>query len=113
RVTPLGRFLRKTSLDELPQFWNVLKGQMSVVGPRPERPHFANQFRKDLRNYMSRHQVKTGVTGLAQVNGLRGDSSIQKRLELDVFYIENWSFNFDLLIILKTIGKIFFDRSAY
>lgn len=113
RITPIGKILRKTSLDELPQFWNVLKGQMSVVGPRPERPHFAEKFREDFQNYMSRHQVKTGITGWAQVNGFRGDSSIQRRIEYDTFYIENWSFRFDLKIILMTCVKVFFDKSAF
>lgn len=113
RVTKIGKILRKTSLDELPQFWNVLKGQMSVVGPRPERPHFAEKFREDFQNYMSRHQVKTGITGWAQVNGFRGDSSIQRRIESDTFYIENWSFRFDIKIILLTCVKVFFDESAY
>ncbi|MBN1464736.1 undecaprenyl-phosphate glucose phosphotransferase [candidate division KSB1 bacterium] len=113
RVTWIGALLRSTSLDELPQFWNVLKGDMSVVGPRPERPHFAKMFREDIPAYMIRHQVKTGLTGWAQVNGLRGDTSIQKRLEYDLYYIENWSFSLDLRIILMTIIKGFVNQNAY
>ena len=113
RVTAVGRFLRRTSLDELPQFWNVIKGDMSVVGPRPERPFFAQKFRENLHEYMIRHQVKTGLTGWAQVNGLRGDTSIEKRLKFDLYYIENWSFSFDLRIILMTIIKGLLNKNAY
>lgn len=103
RVTPLGRFLRYWSLDELPQFWNVLRGDMSIVGPRPERTFHAKQFKNEIPNYMIRHQVKTGITGWAQVNGWRGDTSITKRVEYDLFYIENWSFWLDLKIIAMTL----------
>jgi Undecaprenyl-phosphate glucose phosphotransferase len=103
RVTPLGRFLRYWSLDELPQFWNVLRGDMSIVGPRPERTFHAQQFKDKIPNYMIRHQVKTGITGWAQVNGWRGDTSITKRVEYDLFYIENWSFWLDLKIIGMTL----------
>ncbi len=113
RVTPVGRFLRRTSLDELPQFWNVLKGDMSVVGPRPERPYFVEKFRRNIPEYMIRHQVKTGLTGWAQVNGLRGDTSIERRIQYDLFYIENWSFSFDLRIILMTVMKGLFNPNAY
>ncbi len=113
RRTWFGAFLRKTSLDELPQFWNVLKGDMSVVGPRPERPYFAEQFKDQIPKYMVRHQVKTGITGWAQVNGWRGDTSIQKRLECDLYYLENWSFWFDLKIIFLTIFKGLVNRNAY
>lgn len=113
RVTWIGSFLRATSLDELPQFWNVLRGDMSVVGPRPERPYFAKRFREDIPAYMIRHQVKTGLTGWAQVNGLRGDTSIEKRIEFDLYYIENWSFSFDLRIILMTLIKGFVNQNAY
>ncbi|MDZ7315921.1 MAG: undecaprenyl-phosphate glucose phosphotransferase [candidate division KSB1 bacterium] len=113
RVTPIGKILRRTSLDELPQFWNVLKGDMSVVGPRPERPYFAEKFRRHIPEYMIRHQVKTGLTGWAQVNGLRGDTSIEKRIQYDIFYIENWSFSFDLRIILLTLMKGLFNKNAY
>lgn len=103
RVTPLGRVLRKTSLDELPQFWNVLVGDMSVVGPRPERPHFVQQFKTRYHHYMRRHQARSGITGWAQIQGWRGDTSIQKRIEADIYYIENWSLWLDILICLKTI----------
>jgi exopolysaccharide biosynthesis polyprenyl glycosylphosphotransferase len=113
RITRVGKFLRKTSLDELPQFWNVFKGDMSVVGPRPERPHFVKQFQKQIPQYMVRHQVKTGITGWAQVNGLRGDTSIPERIKYDLFYIENWSFSFDLKIILLTLWRGMVSRNAY
>jgi len=103
RVTPIGRILRKTSLDELPQFFNVLKGDMSVVGPRPERPHFVHHFKNQYEKYMLRHSVKSGITGWAQILGYRGDTPIEKRIEADIYYIENWSLLFDIMIILKTI----------
>ena len=105
RVTALGKFLRQWSLDELPQFWNVLAGDMSIVGPRPERTYHVHQFKTQIPNYMIRHQVKAGITGWAQVNGLRGDTSIEERIEHDLYYIENWSFGFDLKIILLTLLK--------
>jgi Undecaprenyl-phosphate glucose phosphotransferase len=107
RITRVGKFLRKTSLDEIPQFLNVFKGDMSVVGPRPERPHFVEQFKTQYVHYMRRHSAKAGITGWAQIQGLRGDTSIQKRVEADIFYIENWSFWFDIYIILKTIPAQF------
>ncbi len=113
RRTIIGKFLRKTSIDELPQFWNVLRGDMSVVGPRPERPHFARKFQQSVPKYMVRHQVRTGITGWAQVNGFRGDTSIPKRVEYDLFYIENWSFWFDLKIIWLTIWKGMVGNNAY
>jgi len=113
RRTKFGAFFRKTCIDELPQFWNVLKGDMSVVGPRPERPYFTKQFKKEVPRYMVRHQVKTGITGWAQVNGLRGDTSIPKRIEHDIFYIENWSFGFDLKIIGLTVFKGINGKNAY
>ena len=113
RITWIGRFLRRTSLDELPQFWNVFKGDMSVVGPRPERPYFAHQFRDVFPGYMIRHQVKTGVTGWAQVHGLRGDTSIEDRLRFDLYYIENWSFPLDMKIIVMTLLRGFTDKNAY
>ena len=113
RRTWVGTFLRKTSLDELPQFWNVLRGDMSIVGPRPERPFFARQFKDEVPSYMVRHQVKTGITGWAQVNGWRGDTSIKKRLEFDLYYLENWSFSFDLKIIFMTVFKGLVNRNAY
>ncbi len=106
RVTPIGNILRKTSLDEIPQFINVLLGNMSVVGPRPERPHFVDQFKSEYDQYMRRHSVKSGITGWAQIKGYRGDTSIQKRVELDIYYIENWSFWFDIAIILRTIPSM-------
>lgn len=106
RVTPAGRFLRKTSLDELPQFLNVLRGDMSVVGPRPERPHFVRQFKKTYERYMLRHSARAGITGWAQILGYRGDTSIEKRIEADIYYIENWSLLFDILIILRTIPSM-------
>jgi Undecaprenyl-phosphate glucose phosphotransferase len=111
--TRLGTLLRKTSLDELPQFINVLKGDMSVVGPRPERPHFVQKFLNDITRYNNRHWLKAGITGWAQVNGWRGDTSIQKRLEYDLYYLQNWSFFFDLRIIVLTILSATVGRNAY
>jgi len=113
RVTKFGAFLRRTSIDELPQFFNVLKGDMSVVGPRPERPYFVEKFRDEIPKYMVKHHIRPGITGWAQSNGLRGDTSIQDRIKHDLYYIENWSFWFDLKIILKTIVKGFVNRNAY
>ena len=102
RVTPVGKFLRRTSLDELPQLFNILRGDMSLVGPRPERPLFVEKFREEIPRYMVKHQVRPGLTGWAQVNGLRGNTSIRKRIEYDIYYIENWTLGFDLKIILMT-----------
>lgn len=113
RRTPLGTFLRCTSLDELPQFWNVLLGQMSIVGPRPERPELIAQFRRQLPQYMLRHKMKAGITGWAQVNGWRGNTSIEKRIEYDLFYIEQWSVWLDLKIMWMTLWKGFIHRHAY
>jgi len=113
RTTHFGHFLRKTSLDELPQFWNVLKGDMSIVGPRPERPYFVEQFKDEIPDYMQKHLVKAGITGWAQVNGWRGNTDLHQRIEHDIFYIENWSVWFDLQIIVMTIFKVFFDKNAY
>lgn len=113
RVTRIGRFLRRFSLDELPQLMNVLKGEMSLVGPRPERPHFVEQFKKEIPKYLDRHRVKTGMTGWAQVNGLRGNAPIEERTKYDLYYIENWSLVFDLKIILKTIRAVLFGKDAY
>ena len=113
RVTRVGRFMRRTGLDELPQFWNVLTGDMSVVGPRPERKYFVELFNKDHPNYGIRHLVKSGITGLAQVNGLRGDSSIAKRLEYDIQYTENWSLWLDLKIIWLTLFGSDVRKNAY
>lgn len=113
RTTPFGRFLRRTSLDELPQFFNVLKGDMSVVGPRPERPYYTEKFKKEVPKYMVKHHIRPGITGWAQSNGLRGDTSIEQRIQHDLFYIENWTFLFDLKIILKTILHGFRNKNAY
>jgi exopolysaccharide biosynthesis polyprenyl glycosylphosphotransferase len=113
RPTRLGRFMRRYSLDELPQFINVFLGEMSVVGPRPERPHFVEQFRQTIPRYMARHREKAGITGWAQVNGLRGDTSIQERTRYDLYYVENWSPLFDIKIIIKTLILIFRDENAY
>lgn len=113
RRTRFGTFLRKTSLDELPQFFNVLAGHMSVVGPRPERPYFVEQFREEVPKYMVKHHVRPGITGYAQANGLRGDTSIEDRIEHDIFYIENWSILLDMKIILKTIVNGFINKNAY
>jgi exopolysaccharide biosynthesis polyprenyl glycosylphosphotransferase len=113
RRTRLGTFLRKTSLDELPQFINVLKGDMSVVGPRPERPHFVRQFLEDITRYNHRHCLKVGITGWAQVNGWRGDTSIDKRVEYDLYYLQNWSFMFDLRIIVMTVFSALISKNAY
>ena len=113
RVTPIGAFLRKYSLDELPQLWNVLWGDMSIVGPRPERPVFIEDFRKKIPSYMLRHKVPAGITGWAQVNGWRGDTSIDKRIEYDLYYIRNWSLFFDLKILVLTVLRGFRDKNAY
>ena len=113
RVTKVGSFLRKTSLDELPQMFNVLKGDMSLVGPRPERPQFVEKFKEEIPRYMVKHQVRPGLTGWAQVNGLRGDTSIKKRIEYDIYYIENWTLGFDIKIIFKTFITGFINKNAY
>ena len=115
RVTKVGRFLRKTSLDETPQFFNILVGQMSLVGPRPERPNFVEKFRDEeqIPRYMVRHQVRHGLTGWAQINGYRGDTSIRKRIDHDIYYIENWSLKFDVKILFLTIFKGFINKNAY
>jgi Undecaprenyl-phosphate glucose phosphotransferase len=112
-ITSLGRWLRRSNLDELPQFFNVLIGDMSIVGPRPERPHFIDLFQKEIPGYMRRHYAKCGITGWAQVNGWRGDTSIEQRVTHDLYYIRNWAFLFDLKIILLTLTRSFFHRNAY
>ena len=113
RVTPIGKFIRKTSIDELPQLFNILKGDMSLVGPRPERPLFVEKFKEEIPRYMIKHQVRPGLTGWAQVNGYRGDTSIRKRIEYDLYYIENWTLGFDIKIILLTFLKGFINKNAY
>ena len=113
RVTPIGKFIRKTSIDELPQLFNVLKGDMSLVGPRPERPQFVEKFREEIPRYMVKHQVRPGLTGWAQVNGFRGDTSIRKRIEHDLYYIENWTLGFDFKILFLTFFKGFVNKNAY
>lgn len=107
RKTRFGSFIRKFSIDELPQFWNVLKGDMSLVGPRPELPHFVEEFKNEIPLYMVKHQVKPGITGLAQINGYRGDTSIKKRIEYDIYYIEHWDILMDISILFKTVFKGF------
>ena len=113
RVTKVGRLLRSTSIDELPQLFNVLKGDMSLIGPRPERPLFVEKFKEEIPRYMIKHQVRPGITGWAQVNGYRGDTSIKKRIEYDLYYIENWSMGFDFKILFLTFFKGFINKNAY
>ena len=113
RVTSVGKFLRKTSLDEFPQLFNVLKGDMSLVGPRPERPQYVEKFREEIPRYMIKHQVRPGMTGWAQVNGYRGDTSIKKRIEHDLYYIENWTLGLDIKILFLTVFKGFINKNAY
>lgn len=110
RVLPAGKILRRTNLDELPQLWNVLKGEMSLVGPRPERPHFVEQFKYEIPRYMARHKIKSGITGWAQVNGLRGNTSLRERIKYDLYYMENWSLMLDVKILLLTALAF---RNAY
>ena len=113
RVTPIGKIIRKTSIDELPQLFNVLKGDMSLVGPRPERPQFVKKFQEEIPRYMIKHQVRPGMTGWAQINGYRGDTSIKGRIEHDLYYIENWSLGLDIKILFLTIFKGFVNKNAY
>lgn len=113
RRTPIGRILRKLSLDELPQLWDVLVGNMSLVGPRPERPYFVEKFKEEIPKYMIKHRVRPGITGWAQIHGLRGDTSIEERIKYDIWYIENWSFGLDVKIILATVFGGKFMENAY
>jgi putative colanic acid biosynthesis UDP-glucose lipid carrier transferase len=113
RATKFGAFLRKTSLDELPQFINVLKGDMSIVGPRPERPIFVEKFKDEIPGYMEKHLIKAGITGWAQINGWRGNTDLNKRIEHDLHYIDNWSLLMDLKIIIMTIFKGIYNKNAY
>ncbi len=113
RVTPVGKFIRSTSIDELPQLFNVLKGDMSLVGPRPERPQFVEKFREEIPRYMVKHQVRPGMTGWAQVNGYRGNTSIRKRIDHDLYYIENWTVGLDIKILILTVFKGFINKNAY
>lgn len=113
RVTGIGRFMRRTSLDELPQLFNILKGDMSLVGPRPERPHFVEKFKEEIPRYMVKHQVRPGLTGWAQIHGYRGDTSIKRRVEYDLYYIENWTVGLDIKIIFLTFIKGFINKNAY
>ena len=113
RVTNFGKFMRKTSIDELPQLFNVLRGEMSLVGPRPERPFFVEKFREEIPRYMIKHQVRPGLTGWAQVNGYRGNTSIRKRIEYDLYYSENWTIGLDIKILFLTVFKGFVNKNAY
>ena len=113
RVTKVGKIIRRTSIDELPQLFNILKGDMSLVGPRPERPFFVEKFREEIPRYMIKHQVRPGMTGWAQINGYRGNTSIRKRIEYDLYYIENWTLGFDIKILFLTIFKGFINKNAY
>ena len=113
RVTKIGKFLRKTSLDEIPQFFNVIGGSMSLIGPRPERPELEDQFEKEIHGYHMRHRMKAGISGWAQVNGLRGNTSLEKRIDFDLYYVRNWSLIFDLKIVFLTFFKGFVNENAY
>jgi putative colanic acid biosynthesis UDP-glucose lipid carrier transferase len=113
RATRFGSLLRRTSLDELPQFWNVLKGDMSIVGPRPERPEFVERFKSEIPSYMQKHKVKAGITGWAQVHGWRGDTGLRERIEHDLYYIDNWSIWLDIRIIFMTLTRGFVHKNAH
>ncbi|MDO5836231.1 MAG: undecaprenyl-phosphate glucose phosphotransferase [Methanobacterium sp.] len=113
RKTRFGSFIRRTSIDELPQFFNILKGEMSLIGPRPERPHFVEKFKEEVPKYMVKHHVRPGMTGWAQVNGYRGNTSIKKRIEHDIYYVESWSVQLDLKIFFRTLVNLFRDKNAY
>jgi lipopolysaccharide/colanic/teichoic acid biosynthesis glycosyltransferase len=111
RKTKIGSFIRKTNIDELPQFFNILKGDMSLIGPRPERPFFVEKFRDEIPKYMIKHHVRPGMTGYAQINGYRGNTSIKKRIDHDIFYVENWNYLMDVKIFFKTFRNFF--KNAY
>jgi lipopolysaccharide/colanic/teichoic acid biosynthesis glycosyltransferase len=113
RKTRFGSFIRKTSIDELPQFFNILKGEMSLIGPRPERPHFVEKFKEEVPKYMIKHHVRPGMTGWAQVNGYRGNTSLIKRIEHDIYYVENWTIILDVKIFFRTLINLFWDKNAY
>jgi lipopolysaccharide/colanic/teichoic acid biosynthesis glycosyltransferase len=113
RTTRIGKFLRRTSLDELPQLFNVLAGTMSLVGPRPERPELAHEFGYEIPGYRLRHKVKTGMSGWAQIHGWRGNTSLAKRIEYDLYYIQNWSLLLDVKIVVLTLVKGFINKNAY
>lgn len=113
RITPVGKIIRKYSIDELPQFYNILKGDMSLIGPRPERPYLVNKFKESVPKYMIKHHVRPGMTGWAQINGYRGNTSIVKRIEYDIYYVENWTVFLDLKIFLKTLPTLINDKNAY
>jgi lipopolysaccharide/colanic/teichoic acid biosynthesis glycosyltransferase len=113
RVTKFGKFMRRTSIDELPQLFNIFVGKMSLIGPRPERPQFVEKFKEEIPRYMIKHQVRPGLTGWAQVNGYRGNTSIKKRIEHDLYYIENWTYGFDIRILFLTVFKGFINKNAY
>ena len=113
RLTHVGKFVRATSIDELPQLINVLKGDMSLIGPRPERPQFVEKFREEIPRYMVKHQVRPGMTGWAQVNGYRGNTSIRKRIDCDLYYIENWTVGLDIKILFLTVFRGFVNKNAY
>ena len=113
RVTRVGKFFRKTSIDELPQLFNILVGDMSIVGPRPERPQFVEKFKEEIPRYMIKHQVRPGLTGWAQINGYRGDTSIRRRIDYDIYYIENWTMGFDFKIMFLTIFRGLMNENAY
>ena len=110
RIGPVGRFLRRTSIDELPQMWNIIRGEMTLVGPRPERPHFVDKFSSEYDRYADRHRMHAGLTGLAQVSGLRGDTSIADRARYDNYYIEHWSLWLDIKIVVRTFAEVLFAR---
>ena len=113
RITKIGHFIRKTSIDELPQFYNILKGDMSLIGPRPERPFFVNKFKESVPKYMIKHHVRPGMTGWAQIHGYRGNTSIVRRIEYDIYYVENWSLMLDIKIFFKTLVILLTDKNAY